>query len=123
MPVMFRSTKKQVPIRTGRGGGFDAAVRELAPFIAKLQSAGCRDIRKLAEQLNAAGLSAPSGEPFSYGTLWRILNRLAKLGLGLGPRTMSEVAKRPRPYIRPYGERRRVGRATVQHAVDMGRQS
>jgi hypothetical protein len=113
MPIIFHSTKNLVLNRSGRGGRFDAAVRELAPFIVELQSAGYRDIRKLAKQLDAVGLRAPSGEPFSYGTLWRILNRMAKLGLGLGPRTMTEVARQPRPWVRPYGERCRIGRNVV----------
>jgi hypothetical protein len=81
-----------LPFRTGRGGGFDSAVKELAPSIAKFQSAGCRDIRKLAKQLNGAGLTAPSGRPFSYATLRRVLMRQAKLKLGPGPRTQSVAA-------------------------------
>jgi hypothetical protein len=63
-------------------------------------SAGCRDIRKLAEQLNGAGLTAPSGRPFSFGTLRRVLIRQAELHLGQGPRTQS-VAGNQRP-SRPY---------------------
>jgi hypothetical protein len=89
-----------LPFRTGRGGGFDSAVKELAPSIAKFQSAGCRDIRKLAKQLNDAGLTAPSGRPFSYSTLRRVLIRQAELHLGQGPRTVSTAAsQRPsRPF-------------------------
>ena len=80
MPVTFHGIKKQTPVRTGRGGTFDTAVRELAPSIAKFRSAGCRDIRKLVKQLNDAGLMAPSGRPFSYGTLRRVLIRQAARG-------------------------------------------
>ena len=100
MPVIIRGIKKQVPVRTGRGGAFDTAVKELALSIAKFQSAECRDIRKLAEQLNGAGLMAPSGRPFSYSTLRRVLIRQAELKLGPGPRTQS-VAGNQRP-SRPY---------------------
>ena len=100
MPVIIHAIEKQIPVRTGRGGAFDSAIKELAPSIAKFQSAGCRDIRKLAEQLNGAGLTAPSGRPFSFGTLRRVLIRQAELHLGQGPRTVSTAAKQrsSRPY-------------------------
>ena len=101
MPVtIIHAVQKQIPVRTGRGGEFDSAVKELAPSIAKFRSAGFRDIRKLAKQLNGAGLTAPSGKPFSYGTLRRVLIRQAELHLGQGPRTVSTAAsQRPsRPY-------------------------
>ena len=97
MPVtIIHAVQKQIPVRTGRGGEFDSAVKELAPSIAKFRSAGFRDIRKLAKQLNGAGLTAPSGKPFSYGTLRRVLIRQAKLKLGPGPRTQSVAAGVPR---------------------------
>jgi hypothetical protein len=92
MPVIIRGIKKQILVRTGRGGPFDTAVTELVPSIAKFRSAGFCDIRKLAEQLNGAGLTAPSGRPFSYGTLRRVLIRQAELKLGPGPRTQSVAA-------------------------------
>ena len=77
MPVIIHAVKKQIPVRTGRGGTFDTAVRELTPSIAKFRSAGFRDIRKLLQQLNGAGLTAPSGKPFSYGTLlWNTASSL-----------------------------------------------
>ena len=100
MPVIINAIKKQIPGRTGRGGVFDSAVKLLAPSIAKFQSAGCRDIRKLVKQLNDAGVSAPSGRPFSYGTLRRVLVRQAELHLGQGPRSVATAAnQRPsRPY-------------------------
>jgi hypothetical protein len=101
MPVIFfHAVKKQIPDRTGRGGKFDSAVQQLAPSIAKFRSAGFRDIRKLAKQLNGAGLTAPSGRPFSYGTLHRVLIRQAELKLGQGPRSVATAANQPpsRPY-------------------------
>jgi hypothetical protein len=103
MPVIIRGIKKQSPVRTGRGGAFDTAVTELVPSIAKLRAAGCRDIRKLVQQLSSAGITAPSGRPFSYSTLRRVLMRQAELKLGPGPRTQSVAAGGPRPserYIR-----------------------
>src|SRR5450759_4838599 len=96
MPVIIHVIKKQIPFRTGRGETLDTAVKELAPSIAKFRSAGCRDIRKLVQQLNGAGLTAPSGRPFSYGTLRRVLIRQAELKLGPGPRTQSVAAGVPR---------------------------
>ena len=100
MPVIIRTIEKQVPVRTGRGAAFDTLVMKLAPSIAKFQSAGCRDIRELADQLNGAGLTAPSGRPFSFGTLRRVLIRQAQLHLGQGPRTVSTAANQrsSRPY-------------------------
>jgi hypothetical protein len=100
MPIIIHAIEKQIPVRTGRGGAFDALVKKLVPSIAKFQSAGCRSIRKLAQHLNGAGLTAPSGRPFSYGTLRRVLIRQAKLHLGQGPRSVSTAAnQRPsRPY-------------------------
>jgi hypothetical protein len=92
MPVIVHMIKKQIPVRTGRGKHFDTAVRELAPTIAELRSAGFRDVRKLAGKLNDAGRTAPSGKPFSYGTLRRVLIRQAELKLGPGPRTQSLAA-------------------------------
>jgi hypothetical protein len=52
MPVVFRGTKKQPPVRTARGRGFDAAIGKLAPIIAGFQAAGYLGIHKLAERLN-----------------------------------------------------------------------
>ncbi len=92
MPVVFHEKiKKEAPVRKGRGGGFDSAVKKRAPFIAMLQAAGCRDIRELLRQLNEAGLTAPSGRPFSYGTLRRVLLRMKALDLGPGTRTKKEA--------------------------------
>ena len=123
MPVTFRGIKKQIPVRTGRGGTFDTAVRELAPSIAKFRSDGCRDIRKLAEQLNGGGLTAPSGRPFSYGTLRRVLIRQAELKLGPGPRTQSVAAGVPRGserYIRASNARSdRASNEHLQRAVSL----
>ena len=100
MPVIINGIKKQILIRTGRGGAFDSAVKLLAPSIAKFQSAGCRDIRKLVKQLNGVGLTAPSGRPFSYGTLRRVLIRQADLHLGQRPRSVATAANQraSRPY-------------------------
>ena len=94
MPVIIHRTKKQPPIRPSRGRGFDAAILKLAPNIAELQSVECPAIHELAERLNELGLNAPSGNPFSYGTMRRVLIRLAQLGLCSGPVTVSESRNR-----------------------------
>lgn len=94
MPVKIHWTKKQLPIRSPRGRGFDAAILKLALNIAELQSVECLAIHELAERLNERGLNAPSANPFSYGTMRRVLIRLAQLGLCSGPATLSESRER-----------------------------
>jgi hypothetical protein len=95
LPVIIqKKTKPQAPVRKGRGKGFDSAVKNRAPSISLLQAAGSRDIRKLVNQLNEGGLTAPSGRPFSYGTLRRVLKRMKELGLGPGTLTKSEAQAR-----------------------------
>jgi len=94
MPVKIHVTNKQPPIRTDRGRAFDAAILKLGPTIAELQSVECPAIHEHAEQLNNFGFTAPSGNPFSYGTMRRVLIRLAQLGLCVGPMTLSESRER-----------------------------
>jgi hypothetical protein len=100
MPIYVKPRKKGIQHRPGRGGHFDRQVMALAPEINTLQLAGLRDIRKLAQRLNAAGFRAPSGKPFAYSTMRRFLRRKKELQLGEGPRTVSAAASRrpPRPY-------------------------
>jgi hypothetical protein len=124
MPVIFsNAVQKQIPVRTGRGAAFDSAVKELAPSIAKFQSAGYRDFRALADQLNGAGLTAPTGRPFSYGTLRRVLIRLEELHLAKGPRTKSLAASGTRGserYIRAAVARSdRASNEHLQRAVSL----
>jgi hypothetical protein len=85
MPVVIHRTRTQLPIRPLRGRGFDAAIRTLAPIIAKFQAAGCLGIQKIADHLNQSEIAAPTGEPFSYTTTRRVVRRLAQLGLAQGP--------------------------------------
>jgi hypothetical protein len=92
MPIIIqKKIKTEAPVRKGRGAGFDKEVRKRALFIAALQTAGCRDIREMVRRLNDVGLTAPSGRPFSYGTLRRVLTRMKELGLGPGTRTKKEA--------------------------------
>jgi hypothetical protein len=90
MPV--RLVNRHIAPRGNRARHFDLAVVTLAPTIHALQTAGVRDIRQLAERLHDEGELAPSGRPFSYGTMRRILRRLRELHLGLGPRTLNLAA-------------------------------
>jgi hypothetical protein len=94
MPVIIHGTKKQASDRTARGRAFDAAIRELAPTIAERQAGECPAIHELAEHLNELGLVAPSGSPFAYTTMRRVLFRLAQLGICLRPMTLSESRQR-----------------------------
>ncbi len=92
MPVIIVRRPESARWRGGRGGYFDRQAAALAPQILSFQSAGIRDIRKLADALNNAGISAPSGRPFSFSTTRRILLRLQELKLAAGPRTLASAA-------------------------------
>jgi len=70
---------------------FDDAVRKLAPVIAEIRKGGHTSIADIAVALNLGGLSAPSGGAFTYETTRRILKRIETLGLGPGPRTVSQA--------------------------------
>jgi hypothetical protein len=90
VPITIQRFTPTPRVRTARGRTFDSAIQEIAPTIADLQSGECPAIHELAEQLNAVGLLAPSGKPFSYTTMRRVLIRLAQLGLCLRPMTLPE---------------------------------
>jgi hypothetical protein len=100
MPVHIISKPSTSVAQGNRGRHFDQAVRALAPAITEVRSAGVRDVRKLAEQLNKRGISAPSGRPFSYGTMHRILVRLKKLRLGDGPQSRFCKRRPPKSWVR-----------------------
>lgn len=99
MPVIIIPATKCVQ-RHGRGRQFDRAVKALGPSISQLRSEGVHNIRELAKRLNDAGISSPSGGPFNYSSVRRVLRRLAQLNLGRGPRSPSTAASQrpPRPY-------------------------
>lgn len=106
MPLKIHVTTKQPPIRTARGQAFDAAILKLGPTIAELQAVECPAIHEHAEQLNKLGFYAPSGNPFSYGTMRRVLIRLAQLGLCSGPVTLSASRERRERRIARYRDAR-----------------
>lgn len=91
MPVIFKTSPKVMPVRS-RTANFNEAVKSLAPAINKLRAEKIDDIRTLAKCLNDAGVPAPNGGPFTYGTMRRVLVRLGKLHLGSPPRTLPTAA-------------------------------
>jgi len=48
-------------------------------------------VGEIAKCLNERGLRASGGEPYSYETTRRRMNDIKRLGLGEGPRTVSEA--------------------------------
>jgi hypothetical protein len=122
MPVYFKGQLESAERRGSRGRHFDAAIATLAPAINGFRSAGIHDIRKLAIRLNDADIPAPSGGPFTYGTLHRVLVRMRQLRLGSGPRTLAAAAtQRPaRHYERRRSTHRRPSKSELKNirAVD-----
>jgi hypothetical protein len=96
MPVIINRTPvppRRVPPRTKH---FNAAVTRLAPSIAEARKAGHQKVEDIMKELNDQEVAAPNGNRFTFGTMHRILERLEELGLGPGPRTVSEaVSARP----------------------------
>jgi hypothetical protein len=73
-------------------------VRALTSQVAEVRKEGARTVEEITKALNAGGVLAPSGKPFTYTTTHRVLKRLAKLGLGDGPRSVSK-ANSERGYV------------------------
>lgn len=69
----------------------DEAARALAPVIAEIRKAGHHGVAEIAKCLNERGLRASSGGSFSYETTRKRLKAIERLGLGEGPRTVSEA--------------------------------
>jgi hypothetical protein len=86
MPLYIAPRKQKIRHRRDH---FDAKIALLAPAVRECQALGIRDIRMLADQLNADGFLAPSGKAFSYTTTRRVLLRLNELGLADRPRSLS----------------------------------
>lgn len=98
MPVKFRAAPTGgSPVEISR---FDAFVRKLAPIINELrEERSCRSTRKLQDRLNQIGEAGRNGRPLSYGTMRRVLQRMAQLQLGPGPSSRSRAAQdRRTPY-------------------------
>ena len=69
----------------------DEAARALAPVVAEIRKAGYHGVAEIAKCLNERGLRASCGEPYSYETTRKRLKAIERLGLGEGPRTVSEA--------------------------------
>ena len=69
----------------------DEAARTLAPVIAEIRKVGHHGVAEIAKCLNERGLRASSGGPYSYETTRKTLKAMERLGLGEGPRTVSEA--------------------------------
>jgi hypothetical protein len=92
MPVKIIGDRTP-PKRRGRGLGFDRRVIALAPMIQTLRSEGLHAIHQIMKRLNDAGVSAPNGRGFTFGTTHRVVRRLQQLRLGDGPRSVSDALK------------------------------
>ena len=79
---------KLLPTRRQRR---EDAARALAPIVKEIREAGHHSNAEIAKCLNERGLRAPSGGRFSPETTRRILNDIKRLGLGHGPRTVSQA--------------------------------
>src|SRR5438132_1480250 len=114
MPVYFKCQLESTERRGSRGRHFDAVIETLAPGINGFRSAGIHDIRKLVASLNDAGIPAPNGGPFTYGTLRRVLVRMRQLYLGPGPRTLATAATQ-RPYKSRPGKPTRLSKSALEN--------
>ena len=74
-----------------RWSRLDNVAAELAPIIAEIRKAGYYSIAEIAYWLDKKGYVAPSGGCFTYETTRQILKHIKSLGLGEGPRTVSEA--------------------------------
>lgn len=88
-PPRMASPTPTTPRPSGRRS--DEAARTLAPVIAEIRKGGHHGVAEIAKCLNERGLRASSGEPYSYETTRKRLKTIERLGLGEGPRTVSEA--------------------------------
>jgi hypothetical protein len=91
MPVTIIRNGGRPPRESNRSQPFNAAVRRLAAHIAAVREERARSVEEIMTALNARGIPAPNGKAFTYGTTFRVLKRLKKLGLGEGPRSVSQA--------------------------------
>jgi hypothetical protein len=96
--VLFRPNVKALPGRPS----YNEAIKKLVPAIHEARKNGHHAVGAIASYLNAKGITAPSGRPFSYATLHSILLRLWELGLADPSRSKTEAAQqKPRYRFRP----------------------
>jgi hypothetical protein len=113
--------RAKAPKRRGRGLGFDRRVAALAPAIKALRSEGVLAIHEIMKRLNDAGVAAPNSRRFSFGTTHRVVRRLKQLGLGEGPRSVSDALKqRPNSPRSPRQRPSDVSLTKLQRACEAG---
>ncbi len=83
-------TPTKARIRRRRLNG---AATDLAPIIAEIKQEGHHSNAEIAKRLNELKLKAPSGGPFTLETTRRLQLRIKALGLGGGPRSVSDALK------------------------------
>lgn len=79
--------------RGNRGLGFDRDVKYFAYRFNLLQHQGVRAVRQIVKILNMTDEMGPYGRGWSYGMVYRMLNRGAELGLCSGTRSQQDTAK------------------------------
>jgi hypothetical protein len=95
--VLVRPEVKVLPGRPS----YNEAIKKLMPAIKEARANGHHAVRAIVDYLNAKDIKAPSGRPFTYGTLHLILVRLEEMRLADGPRLISEAAsQRPQHRLR-----------------------
>jgi hypothetical protein len=90
--VLVRPEVKKLPGRPS----YNDAIKKLMPAIKEARANGHHAVRAMVNHLNAKDVKAPSGRPFTYGTLHLILVRLEELRLADGTRSISEAASQRR---------------------------
>jgi len=107
--VLLRPNVKALPGRPS----YNEAIKKLVPAIKEARKNGHHAVGAIANYLNAKGITAPSGRPFTYATLHSILVRLEELRLADAPRSISEAASQQpryrfrRPWSKTLGYLRR----------------
>jgi hypothetical protein len=84
-------TPKGTKLHPTRRQRREKAARELAHVIKEVREAGHNSNAEIAKCLHEKGFRAPRGGRLSPEATRRILNDIKRLGLGDGPRTVSEA--------------------------------
>ena len=90
-PIIVKGTPERK--RNYQREQFNTAVKALAPIIAAIRAEGIVGVEETRCQLNAQGVTAPSGGKFNNRSTHRVLTRLEELNLGPGPRSVSQAMR------------------------------
>jgi hypothetical protein len=111
--IPLASRVKPIPGRSS----YNARIAKFAPLIAEARENGHHSIEEIAQYLNGKKNLAPTGRPFSYTTMQRIIHRLCDMGLADPPRTVSQALwarpSTPRPSLESRRESMRRTDATL----------